>query len=261
MHPSGQSHELTDSQWSEILTRLRKVQALTDSPNIHEAAAAAAKLQELLFRYNLSLSEIVSDGADPANSYTKEWLEVGFAMGDTGDWRLRLIGRLARVNFCRAFIAGDDTSMILLGEPHNIFIVREMYEYLTSEVVRLAHRDWRKYRARLSKAQTRDEIGVWVRSFCHGATVTISGRLDTQQQKSMSVSEQSKALVVMKEQELDMAESRFIGKTTSVSFDVQTSSAGYHTGVRAGKEVSLNPQVRASDAPPISGPVKRERQR
>ena len=46
---------------ADLVQRLQKVRALTESSVPGEAAAAAAKLQEILLKYNLEMEDIEDD--------------------------------------------------------------------------------------------------------------------------------------------------------------------------------------------------------
>ena len=49
---------------SDLIQRLQKVRALTESSVPGEAAAAASKLQEILLKYNLDMEDIEEDSPD-----------------------------------------------------------------------------------------------------------------------------------------------------------------------------------------------------
>ena len=49
----------------DIVDRIAKLLALANSPNEHEAAAAATKAQELLLEHNLYLEDIKSEHKSP----------------------------------------------------------------------------------------------------------------------------------------------------------------------------------------------------
>ena len=53
-----------DPGHDRLLSRVRKILALGDSPNPHEAEAAALKANELLVRHNLSRSDALGDGEE-----------------------------------------------------------------------------------------------------------------------------------------------------------------------------------------------------
>ena len=55
----------------EVLSKVRKLFELSNSPNENEAALAAAKARELLARYNLSIADLPTNDANSALAATE----------------------------------------------------------------------------------------------------------------------------------------------------------------------------------------------
>ena len=86
---------------SELAQRLRKVRALTESSVPGEAAAAAAKLQEILLKHNLEMEDIEDDSSSLDDRYVKESLELGESFGGMINWRRILDKRSSQVAHVR----------------------------------------------------------------------------------------------------------------------------------------------------------------
>ena len=91
---------------NRIVDRVKKLLALSTSANPHEAALAAAKAQELLFRHNLSMAMVEAELADgKASAYVKDRFDSGGWM----DWRRRFAnpalctGTANRAGWCHAW--------------------------------------------------------------------------------------------------------------------------------------------------------------
>ena len=138
------------------------MQALTNFPNVNEAVVVAAKLQELLFSYNLTLADLKSEDKAKNTGHIKNSIDVGFVMGHTGDWRIILVECIARVNFFRAVF--HMVSMTIIGERHNIIATCCLYEYLASKIVRFAKREWKTFNH--GQPFNRERALAWVRPFC-----------------------------------------------------------------------------------------------
>src|SRR3954454_9262567 len=79
-----------------IVDRVKKLLALSSSQNPHEAALAAAKAQELLFKHNLSLALVEAEL--PGGRHSR-YVNDRFDSGGWMDWRRRLLAAVARNNF------------------------------------------------------------------------------------------------------------------------------------------------------------------
>lgn len=126
-----------------IIDKVRKLLRLAESPNANEAAAAAAKAQQMIDEYKLSAALLALDSgvAEP-----DEDIEDFGAKGAPLDsqplahrWRSQLAGTIARANACRIYLSGG--SIALVGRPSDAETVRYLFAYLTREVERLCERD------------------------------------------------------------------------------------------------------------------------
>jgi hypothetical protein len=155
------------SQVSEaVLDRIRKLQRLSRSCNEHEAALAAAKMQELLFAHNLSMEAL----RDPSE-YVETMRQVG-----PRPWAQRLFSMLCRNNFCEP-LHGGGGFMYVVGRRENAAAVNEMFAYLVGEIGRIAITSYREYRrTHVCPEPSRD----WGRAFRLGAVEAIGTRLRDQ---------------------------------------------------------------------------------
>lgn len=143
----------------KLLEKIRKLQAKAlGTDNEAEAAAFAAKVQNLLAQHNLDLSDI-------------EQMEEVFGEEDFGEkyidpWRRRLAAAVARYymcEFCNDMIWSDKKkklvkSFTIMGKKHNRVVAISMYHYLTTTTVRLAS----QY-ARAEGKKWLEEVKEWKR--------------------------------------------------------------------------------------------------
>jgi len=131
---------------AKMIERIRRLLALSQSSNEHEAASAAEKAQTLLAEYNLSLSDIeiesdeddiTTDGEIETNSYP---------------WRRMLGTCVAQLYFCTYFYQTIAKEQLVnekivktkidkhsfVGTPTNIMVAKMMFDYLHKTVDRLA---------------------------------------------------------------------------------------------------------------------------
>ena len=223
---------------ADLIQRLQKVRALTDSSVPGEAAAAAAKLQEILLKYNLEMEDIEDDLPVPDDKYVREELELGVTSGNMINWRRILLSGIARSLMCAAFGYQGTHKMVIVGQRHNIEMSRHFYDYLSSEIDRLADATWMKARKR-----SREHARSWKSSFYNGAVDIVVQRLEEKYQQVSKQDSHTRALVLRNERDLDDAVGNLIGRVRKNTVRQRHSEAGYNRGVRAGKRVNLDRPV------------------
>lgn len=127
------------TEWNELLAKLARIEALADrAGTLAEAEAAAAALSRLLLRHNLSLAEVGERRERaPGNGVTAQ--EHRLANGAA--WRHYLLHALAQTHLCRAIRHAGDRATII-GHPHNLAVVKDLYRWLSAAIERLARRAW-----------------------------------------------------------------------------------------------------------------------
>ena len=82
----------------EMRSKIEKLLALTESSNVHEAALAMEKAQELLNRYNLSRADVQPSEQKP--DIVHEWYPLFEHAHGPKEWRYALVGHIAKHNLC-----------------------------------------------------------------------------------------------------------------------------------------------------------------
>lgn len=126
---------------SNIIEKVRKLLALSQSSNAHEAANAAAKANALIDEYRLSVDQIsdvgsedpiIHDQADPL--YQADRVMV---------WRKLLALKLTRHYGC--YIWNKATARgcfyVVAGRKSDVDVLRYMFAYISSECTRLSVRE------------------------------------------------------------------------------------------------------------------------
>jgi hypothetical protein len=160
-----------------IIERIRKLLSLAKSDNEHEAANAAAKAQELLSQYNLSMSDIPAgdDGkvhADTARAKTRVRLER---------WAKALACRTGKAFDCAYYHSlGGHTCFVGVGADQQV--CAWTYGYLYKTLLRMGSKYMqtprcRRLRSSRSKSLARE-------SYLLGAVWSISDRLEAQRERT-----------------------------------------------------------------------------
>jgi hypothetical protein len=235
----------------KVIERVRKLLALSASPNENEAASAAAKAQAILTEYNLSMSEVESVQTDDEFGM----IEVGET--ESRPWRRQLANATGALYFCKYFytfrfikvntkygtIRHDVHTFV--GAPHNVEVAKMMFQYLMSAVDRLARDGSLAY-----PAKERTSYQTSFRNMCAGRLVSRIFQRIADAKAGKVVSETTgKALMCldMYEQAKVKAEAVIAatGKAlTTKKRPIKTDhAAGVRDGYRAGGEIGLDGQL------------------
>jgi hypothetical protein len=149
-----------------VLGRVRKLLALAGSPNVHEAASAAAAAQALVERHRLAdlLSAEADVAADPVTDGRAAPLEAARRLRR---WKIVLAAGLAEANACLAYTAaaGDETLLLLAGRDADRAAVAAIWEWLVQRL------EW------LSATHGPGRSRHWHEAFRIGAAEVIVARL------------------------------------------------------------------------------------
>jgi hypothetical protein len=221
-----------------LLDTIRRLLALSESPNEHEAARAAAKAAELMSQHNIELAQLETP---PEH----DWFEE-----DAGEERQRvtaeqpIIANILKAHFfvVPIFLRRERsygswvTVLSLFGERHNVAVARYVGSYLRDTFRRLAKQ---------ARIQTKGR-----RSYFLGLAQTVGAKLEAQRQKSVQVPGGERALVVLEADTKKAFDERYpdIEKLQSrASFDDDS----FIRGLRDGEQISINPAIGRGDRTPI----------
>jgi hypothetical protein len=123
---------------SKIIDRVKKLLALSQSPNEHEAAAAAAQASRLMREHDIAESMLDTSDEPQPLQLGEEVIEDGARLAT---WKANIASGIAAANGCHLFTkrSGDKTALTMFGKPNAIATSRYMFAYLVATVERLAH--------------------------------------------------------------------------------------------------------------------------
>ncbi len=149
----------------KLLDRIRRLLRLAESPNVHEAAVAAARAQELMARHRIEAAALDdADGGAGVKDLRDAPLDGSKRLRA---WKTHLADAVARANGCRVYLLERDgmKHIVLVGRAEDAELVRLLYPELVKRV----------------------EVLTWLhgqgrtRSFCHafrlGVVTTLHERL------------------------------------------------------------------------------------
>lgn len=135
---------MTNPNRDKLIDKIRKLLALSTSPNENEAMAAAQKVQDLLAEHNLDMSDLEVAEADTVVDDTE-------AVTVSKSWIILIYAVVAELYFC-VYVHGTVgvtkkkgpggmkkmSNHHIIGEKHNVIVARLMADYLTKTVHRLS---------------------------------------------------------------------------------------------------------------------------
>lgn len=210
------------SDMNDVLSKVKKLLALSSSSNEAEAALALEKAHHLLKEHNLSMNQIEKDTLYDI----KETVFHSFT--NESKWKTVIIMGVAKANYCDTLTRtyGKHKESIIIGKEHNILVAVEITKYLIDTVERLC---------KVLPANMRV-------SYKNGIAYRLYQRLEDSLKKEKV---ECTALVVQEEKMVD-AYMKTLNCTTKEVGLYSSNSSAYYRGIHDGDNVSLNPQVKGN---------------
>lgn len=184
---------------AEALAKVRKLLRLGESTNVHEAALAMARAQEIMERYRIeqSMLSLETPGSEEPDEPIEDFgnkdaeLDAGLLRRQ---WKISLASHLARHNQCRIYLSRkwraqkSHHTIELVGRPTDADTVRYLFGYICRELERLV-------------AEAGKGCGkTWRANFLLGGVQCVGDRLREmreQVRKDVQADRDSRALVVV----------------------------------------------------------------
>ena len=135
MSPSG-----TTADTERVIRRVRKLLALRDSPNVHEAAAAAEQAQALISKHRLERL-LAEPDHNPLDRMQQRVLNSSRRLRR---WTTVLAAELAAVNDCVSFVRKNPDrtkDLVVVGEPEDLLAFETLWAWLVPVMTWLSASD------------------------------------------------------------------------------------------------------------------------
>ncbi len=174
----------------KIADKIRRLLALSESSNEHEAALAASKAQELILKYAVSQEAIRASGGKSEDEGPIEPEAFGDYRGRIPDWHTSLMTAMeASFMVDTYYTAGR--RLWVVGRPTARAAFIQTHNFLVAQIDQLMDAAWKKvkppplkgnggvgdYYGRYERAERAGEARRWKRSFALGAVTTVRQRL------------------------------------------------------------------------------------
>lgn len=214
-----------------ILYRIKKLMALANSTNEHEAALAARKAQELLQEHSLSMSDV--DGLQATNADPVLRSDYQYTNGNHITWKIRLAHQIATNNSCSLITSGR--TLVFLGRKSDVEVVKFLFEDLSVRLEQLVKTELRRV-GHPGKGYSN--------SWLLGATQGIGNQMYAAQQafkQAVSAGGNSgMSLMIVKEREVkEFKKIQFPHLRSGPRMRISNSDA-FHSGVQTGENMSLH---------------------
>lgn len=216
-----------------IKNLIDKLKRLSKSSNVHEAELAASRMQDILLKYNLTLSDVELENEEVRG----ERSNLGGSSAECL-WRGELHSGISEHNFCRSIRVSGTQGMLIFGKKHNIEVVNYMYGYLADTIWRLA-----------KESANRDGLALagryaYLNNFANGATRTVLARLRAERTKATKADAKSRDLVVVEDALVEKKFDEVVKKPVKVKPSGQSDHGAFIKGLAAGAQIGLRKGVR-----------------
>lgn len=221
----------------QIMEKIRKLLALSEDAkkqgSLAEAANAAAKVQDLLMKHNLSMAEINRDKPSSVDETMINILKKAWNHRH-GKWVFHLYKVIAKANLCDIYVhlTKGRERIFIVGEEKNREIVEYMADQIIARLYAMQQYAWRVYKGP-------EKQGTFRRGYFLGATVAITAKLKESFDKGVRDTPQAQSLVHLKDQAIqDFLAKKYLKKNrTAIRI---TGQDGFKTGQRDGKDMSIS---------------------
>jgi ElaB/YqjD/DUF883 family membrane-anchored ribosome-binding protein len=233
---------LLDEDREKMLEKVRKLLALSQSPNEHEAALAAERAQAILAEYNLTMADALKKG-----QAAEKFVVDNELFTKAAPWQRSLGVAVATLYFCSYLFVrcGDSKDQnYFVGEKHNTVVAKMMFTYLVDTIRRLSREGAKKHPSQQS---------AYKNSFRSACSQRVAGRIHRRIEESKRGGVKTEtgttlpalaSLYDSVKPKLDSFIADEIGPTKKKSQRLtMTHGAGVMDGMRAGDKIGLDQQV------------------
>jgi hypothetical protein len=229
---------------SGIEERIRKLLALADSPNEHEAALAAEKAQALMLRHGIELA------AFAVSSGERLGVDERVLAGKVDPWRRILAAAVARSVGGRCVWEPDGYQrcrgrIFFYGPVGTARGIVELYCYLEAQLMVISAAATARRRDRRVHGRT------WRTSFLLGAVGRVAERLDARRAEAAETTENGRALVLVTSA-VDREIERRWPELQASSYRPSVARSAYAAGSQAAAHVDLGDRRLGHSSPALS---------
>lgn len=232
----------------EVLAKLNKLKNLEEGArsvgSLAEAENAAAKFQDLLYKYNLDEEQVRNSTLAEKIQMGKEQVDLTDFYGyRAADWAYDLLRAVAKHSMCVTILT-DKYKVHVLGEKHNVSLAIYFTEQLASKIEHAYRFAWTAYKGD-------EDNRTFRRGFLRGAVLAISTRLRVEEKRASDAPENNGLAMVLvnkRQQAMDFLKQEYPDSTCrKVTIGATGGRDGFGKGVEAGKAMGINKGIGGAD--------------
>jgi len=201
-----------------------------------EAASAAAKAQELLFKYNLTIDEVLQED-EQGEQFEVVFSEDTFGVQAQQDWKLQFAAMIARYYFCKCVFHGK-RGFTFIGREHNVQVARMVDGWLRQNLLAMCHDGAREIKTDdfWSSKDARRARKDYRESFLWGGYSAVRDYLEKQYNEQV---EGSQGLVIFDDKAIATAMNERWGKLGTAKIRQQINNRdAYNAGIKGGNTLT-----------------------
>lgn len=239
--------EHTKEQMDDIMSKIKNLKSLYEGAkkigSENEAAAAAAVLNKLLLKYNLTMDEVDLNERpeDPINHEVISGFEYK-SIG--GEWENRLTNVLCKHNLCHSYVYGSSYKRLLIvGKRENMELVKWLLAMLKERYVSFSKTAYKEYKESADYRYTRYSKDRFQRSYLLGCAEGLDEKLTAEREREkkedQTFAAQVNALVVQSDGALKAYVAEQFGKTGHRTGGHTTAYSARQAGREEGRRTEL----------------------
>lgn len=234
------TNQTAPTDLAAVMAKIAQIRALAERGGTrHEAEVAAAKMADLLLRYNLSLADIDAHARESGRRVVHESYETTAAL-----WPQLLLDVIAQAHLCKAIRHGHGR-MSVVGHEHNLIVVRETWGWLRAEAARLAPAAWQEAVA-AGDGYAATQRARWSNDFKAGFVAGIDAAYRAMQRETRAAVRPSEwSIVPVLEAEVTQRYRELFPQSRERTHTLRGTTA-YDRGKAAGRATNLGRQVGGS---------------
>lgn len=243
---------------SDIIEKLAKIREKQESAekigSFAEAQIFAAKLEELLIKYNLSLSEIEYDkqfGDEQIEYHHLSWENYGLKTTKRRcGWLERLASIVTKYNGCKILCTKGTNKLIIVGKESNAAIAEYMIGVLAKSCYDMMCVEYNKIYRKLQLEGRTSEMKDWTQCFYFGFATGIKEKLKNEMEKTKQSeqTENSTALVRL-DKNIKEVDDFLQGRTNKASrlSGFRTNEQGIKSGMESAEKVNIKKGINGKE--------------
>ena len=227
-----------------VMGKIAKLRELAErGGTVAEAEVASAKMAELLLRHNLSMQDITDYATETGRKVVDDTFDFR-----ANSWRQSLLFTVAEAHLSAAVRIKGFTPrshhcrMVVVGHEHNLIVVRETWEFLQKEVIRLGNAMVKVAAAAGDEMAVR-KPGTWLRDFQLGAVMGIDASYAEMRGRVRAEVGDQWAIVPVIEGEVTRYFEELFPETTNRAQIAKVGVDAFEAGQKAGRGINLDRQL------------------